>query len=142
MELQAAIEALGAILDKLKVPRPVASIETLPWGLWFASVEQWVWENWGLWTCELIDMEIVLHTDSSYVQQWITSWITTWKKRDWRRAKWWQMVANADRWMTLDAYAQCFSALEWKRVKAHVWTHFNEIVDHEARRWATQMQRW
>jgi hypothetical protein len=38
MELQAAIEALGAILDKLDIERPVASIETIPAGLRSANV--------------------------------------------------------------------------------------------------------
>jgi ribonuclease HI len=51
------------------------------------------------------------------------------------------MVANADRWITLDAYASCFRELEWKWVKAHVGNHYNEVVDDEARKWGLKMRR-
>ena len=51
------------------------------------------------------DQEIIIHTDSQYVQKGITSWIHNWKKNGWKTAKK-EPVANQDLWMILDSKSQ------------------------------------
>lgn len=73
-----------------------------------------------------------LHTDSTYVQQGISSWIHGWKKNGWRtKAK--EPVKNVDLWQALDG-AQAPHRIEWIWVKGHAGHAENERVDALARR--------
>ncbi|MFG1921924.1 ribonuclease HI [Cryptosporangium sp. NPDC048952] len=73
---------------------------------------------------------VVLHTDSSYVQQGITSWMTKWKRNGWMTAAR-QPVKNADLWVRLDA-AIGVHEVEWKWVKGHAGDPGNERADELA----------
>ena len=59
--------------------------------------------------------EIVLHTDSQYVQKGITEWIHNWKARGWKTASR-SPVKNADLWRELDE-AQARHKIDWRWVK-------------------------
>jgi ribonuclease HI len=71
--------------------------------------------------------EVVLHTDSQYVQKGISEWIHGWKARGWKTsAK--EPVKNADLWQALDA-AQARHAVEWRWVRGHAGHDGNERAD-------------
>ncbi len=77
-----------------------------------------------------------LHTDSTYVQQGISSWIHGWKKNGWKtKAK--EPVKNVDLWQALDQ-AQAPHTIDWIWVKGHAGHVENERVDALARRWIEQ----
>jgi ribonuclease HI len=118
MELQAVIELLLFINDDFQIQDS--------WGVWLFDSKQ----NYSL---SSIDESLIIYTDSMYVKNWITQRISTRKKRDWRRAKGWKMIANLDQWVTLSKLADQFTSIEWKRTKAHVWNYWNEQVDKRAR---------
>ncbi len=70
---------------------------------------------------------VVLHTDSKYVLDGITSWINGWKRNGWKTsAK--QAVKNADLWQALDA-AIAGHHVAWKWVKGHSGDLGNERAD-------------
>ncbi|GAA0233680.1 ribonuclease HI [Cryptosporangium japonicum] len=73
---------------------------------------------------------VQLHTDSSYVQQGITSWMTKWKRNGWQTAAR-QPVKNADLWVRLDE-AIGVHEVEWKWVKGHAGDPGNERADELA----------
>ncbi len=77
-------------------------------------------------------VSVVVHTDSTYVQQGITKWIHGWKKNGWRtKAR--EPVKNADLWAELDtAVAQ--HQVEWRWVKGHAGHEGNERADALANR--------
>ncbi|MDE2037641.1 MAG: ribonuclease HI [Patescibacteria group bacterium] len=69
----------------------------------------------------------LVHTDSSYVVNGITTWVAGWKKNGWRtKAK--LDVLNKDLWMRLDALAAVRRA-EWRYVGGHVGIAGNERCD-------------
>jgi ribonuclease HI len=73
-----------------------------------------------------------LHTDSSYVQQGITTWIHGWKKNGWKtKSK--EPVKNVDLWQALDAVAAQHH-IEWRWVKGHAGNLGNEKADALANR--------
>lgn len=74
--------------------------------------------------------EIVLHTDSQYVQKGITEWIHNWKARGWRTASK-APVKNADLWQALDA-AQSRHRVDWRWVRGHNGHDGNERADELA----------
>lgn len=76
--------------------------------------------------------EVVLYTDSQYVQKGITEWIHGWKKRAWRTASK-EPVKNADLWQALDA-AQKRHQIEWCWVRGHSGHAGNEAADALANR--------
>jgi ribonuclease HI len=68
-----------------------------------------------------------VHTDSTYVQQGISSWIHGWKRNGWKtKAK--EPVKNADLWQALDA-AAARHEVEWLWVKGHAGHPENERAD-------------
>ena len=70
---------------------------------------------------------VVLHTDSRYLLNGITSWINAWKRNGWRTsAK--QPVKNADLWQALDT-ATARHHIEWHWVKGHSGELGNERAD-------------
>jgi ribonuclease HI len=76
--------------------------------------------------------EIILHTDSQYVQKGISEWIVGWKKRGWRKADK-STVMNVDLWQTLDA-AQEQHQISWRWIKGHAGHEGNERADTLANR--------
>ncbi len=75
--------------------------------------------------------EVVLTTDSSYLQQGITQWLPRWKRNNWRTsAK--RPVKNVELWLALDAAVQRHR-VRWAWVRAHDGHPENERVDQLAR---------
>ena len=71
--------------------------------------------------------DVVVHTDSQYVQKGISEWIHGWKARGWKTsAK--EPVKNVDLWQALDA-AQALHRIEWRWVKGHNGHDGNERAD-------------
>ena len=76
--------------------------------------------------------EVILHTDSQYVQKGITEWIHGWKARGWKTAAR-APVKNVDLWQALNA-AQAQHQIEWRWVKGHAGHEGNERADALANR--------
>lgn len=76
--------------------------------------------------------EVVLYTDSSYVQKGITEWIRSWKARGWKTADK-KPVKNEDLWRALDA-AAARHQVQWRWVKGHAGDPGNERADALANR--------
>jgi ribonuclease HI len=76
--------------------------------------------------------EIVVHTDSQYVQKGISEWIHGWKQRGWKTAAK-EPVKNSDLWQALDA-AQARHKIEWRWIKGHAGHEGNERADALANR--------
>jgi ribonuclease HI len=76
--------------------------------------------------------DVVVYTDSQYVQKGISEWIHGWKARNWRTASK-EPVKNADLWQALDA-AQANHTIEWRWVKGHAGHPGNERADQLANR--------
>jgi ribonuclease HI len=81
--------------------------------------------------------EVVIHTDSQYVQKGISEWIHNWKLRGWKTAAK-EPVKNADLWQALDA-AQAQHKVEWRWVKGHAGHDGNEQADELANRGAASV---
>lgn len=75
--------------------------------------------------------EVVLWTDSRYLQQGITEWLPRWKARGWRRSGGGE-VKNLDLWKRLDWLCQRHR-VQWHWVRGHSGHPENERVDHLAR---------
>ena len=71
--------------------------------------------------------EVVVHTDSQYVQKGISEWIHGWKARGWKTASR-APVKNVDLWQALDT-AQARNAISWRWVKGHNGHEGNERAD-------------
>ena len=71
--------------------------------------------------------DIVLHTDSQYVQKGISEWIIGWKARGWKTAAK-APVKNVDLWKALDA-AQERHQIDWRWIKGHAGHEGNERAD-------------
>jgi len=71
--------------------------------------------------------KVILYTDSSYVQQGITTWIHGWKAKGWKTAAK-QPVKNEDLWKALDAAAAKHN-VHWRWVKGHAGDPGNERAD-------------
>ena len=76
--------------------------------------------------------EVVVHTDSQYVQKGISEWIHGWKARGWKTAAK-APVKNVDLWQALDI-AQAQHTIEWRWVKGHAGHEGNECADALANR--------
>ena len=74
---------------------------------------------------------LVLHTDSQYVKNGVTSWINSWKRNGWKTASR-KPVKNQDLWERLDALATA-RKVTWKWVKGHAGDPGNEEADRLAR---------
>ena len=76
--------------------------------------------------------DVVIWTDSQYVQKGISEWIHGWKARNWvTSAK--APVKNADLWKQLDAIAAQHQ-VKWRWVKGHAGHPGNERADALANR--------
>lgn len=76
--------------------------------------------------------DIVIHTDSQYVQKGIGEWIHGWKKRGWKTASR-EPVKNVDLWQALDI-AQQQHRIQWRWVRGHSGHIGNERADALANR--------
>jgi len=74
--------------------------------------------------------EVVVHTDSQYVQKGMTQWLANWKRRDWRTADK-KPVKNADLWQELDELVSRHD-VTWKWVRGHAGDAGNEMADQLA----------
>ena len=71
--------------------------------------------------------QVILHTDSQYVQKGITEWLPNWKARGWRTAAK-KPVKNADLWHELDEVAAGHQ-IDWRWVRGHDGDPGNERAD-------------
>ncbi|HYD79149.1 MAG TPA: ribonuclease HI [Paucimonas sp.] len=76
--------------------------------------------------------DVIVHTDSQYVQKGISEWIHGWKARGWKTAAK-EPVKNADLWKALDE-AQAKHSVEWRWVRGHNGHAGNERADALANR--------
>jgi len=83
--------------------------------------------------------QVVLHTDSQYVQKGISEWIHGWKARGWKTAAK-EPVKNDDLWKALDA-AQQQHTVEWRWVRGHNGHVGNERADVLANLGAASVKR-
>ncbi len=80
---------------------------------------------------ELKKMPIIVHTDSAYVLNGITTWVYSWQKNGWRTADK-KEVLNQDLWKELLGLAMKFKLdrdLSWKKVAGHSGVEDNERCD-------------
>lgn len=70
---------------------------------------------------------VILHTDSTYVKNGITTWLANWKKNNWKTAAR-KPVKNADLWKALET-ACAKHEVDWRWVKGHAGVEGNEIAD-------------
>lgn len=75
--------------------------------------------------------QVVLHTDSQYVQRGISEWLKDWLRRGWKTAAG-QPVKNQDLWQRLTKAAAPHQ-VQWQWVKGHAGHPENERVDVLAR---------
>lgn len=75
--------------------------------------------------------DVLMVTDSQYVQKGITEWMVKWKQNGWRTANR-KEVKNADLWKQLDEEVQKHH-VKWEWVKGHSGHPENERVDQLAR---------
>ena len=75
--------------------------------------------------------EVVLHTDSQYVQKGISEWLPNWIRRGWKTAAG-DPVKNKDLWQRLSE-ASARHRVTWRWVKGHAGNVDNERVDRLAR---------
>lgn len=80
--------------------------------------------------------ELVVHTDSQYVQKGITEWLRNWKARNWKTADR-KPVRNVDLWMRLDELAGTHR-IDWRWVRGHSGHPGNEAADMLANRGVAQ----
>jgi len=66
--------------------------------------------------------QVILYTDSQYVQKGITEWIHGWKQKNWKNVK------NVDLWQDLDL-ASSNHQIDWQWVRGHNGHAGNERVD-------------
>jgi ribonuclease HI len=125
MELQAVIELLKSFIPFYETVEEI-------WWEWLFSSSTKQYEEIRL----VVKQSLVVITDSTYVQKWVTEWLEVWIRRWWRRSKWWKLIANAEQWKELKRLLWYFEKIEWRWTKAHVGTQWNERVDSEARRQA------
>jgi ribonuclease HI len=77
-------------------------------------------------------VKVRVYTDSTYVQQGISTWIHGWKKNGWK-TKEKKPVKNADLWQALDAAVEVHH-VSWHWVKGHAGHPENERADALANR--------
>ncbi len=77
--------------------------------------------------------EVRLVTDSEYLRLGITQWIKEWIKNGWVRGRRKEAVENVDLWKRLYELTQQHH-IEWKWVRGHAGTPYNERADALARK--------
>lgn len=74
--------------------------------------------------------QVVLYTDSQYVQKGISEWIHGWKRQGWKTSAR-KPVKNDDLWRRLDA-ATATHRIDWRWVRGHAGNAGNERADELA----------
>lgn len=74
--------------------------------------------------------QVIIYTDSTYLQRGITEWLPNWIRRNWRTTS--GKVANRDLWEALVAATQTHQ-VEWRWLRGHAGHRHNELVDRLAR---------
>lgn len=69
--------------------------------------------------------EIIIYTDSQYVQRGMTEWLEGWIKKNWKNVK------NPDLWQELAKLAAQYP-IEWRWVRGHNGDKYNERADELA----------
>jgi ribonuclease HI len=76
--------------------------------------------------------EIIIYTDSQYLQKGMMEWVYGWEKRNWKTSTK-QDVKNLDLWKALHSIRiqieKIGTKVTFKWVKAHDGNEFNELVD-------------
>ncbi|MBL7005768.1 MAG: ribonuclease HI [Spirochaetia bacterium] len=72
-------------------------------------------------------LNLIVHTDSQYVKNGITTWIHSWVRNGWRTAAK-KEVKNKELWLELQQVAENLK-IEWKWVKGHAGVEHNELCD-------------
>lgn len=81
--------------------------------------------------------QVIIYTDSVYVQKGMTEWIVGWKKRNWKTASK-APVKNEDLWRELDGLAAQHQ-VKWVWVKGHAGHDGNERADALANKGVEQV---
>ena len=81
---------------------------------------------------------VIVHTDSSYVKDGITTWIHGWKARGWTTADR-KPVKNVDLWQRLDTLSKQHQ-VDWRWVRGHNGDPGNERADQLANRGAAELR--
>jgi ribonuclease HI len=89
----------------------------------------------------VVEGQIILHTDSSYVINGITKWVHGWKRNNWKTSQK-EEVQNRDLWEELleavdgaasaKGFGESRKKIEWKYVAGHVGIVGNERADEIA----------
>jgi len=104
MELQGAIEALKYLR---KLARPTGG-------------------------SDFTNMEVEIHTDSTYVLGGVTSWVANWEKNGWRTANK-KPVLNQELWQELISLVRNYKGkISWQKVKGHSGHIHNDRADEIA----------
>ena len=75
------------------------------------------------------DADVIIHSDSAYVINGITSWIFGWEKNGWRTSDK-KPVLNNDLWKKLAILTRSHKGkVNWVKVKGHAGVEFNERAD-------------
>ncbi len=86
--------------------------------------------------------EVVIHADSAYVLNGITSWIFNWEKNGWKTANK-KPVLNQELWQELIALVRNFKGkILWQKVKGHSGHIYNERADEIATTCASQQNKF
>ena len=72
---------------------------------------------------------VLLHTDSEYLQKGVTLWLPAWKRLNWRRKT--GEIKNIDLWRRLDELIQTHDVV-WQWVRGHAGDPLNERCDELA----------
>ena len=70
--------------------------------------------------------DVIVHTDSEYVKNGITTWMPGWKRNGWKRKD--GALKNIDLWQRLDELTAAHR-IEWRWLKGHAGHEFNERCD-------------
>jgi ribonuclease HI len=73
------------------------------------------------------EADIIIHTDSQYVQKGITQWIKNWEKNGWLTTSK-KPVKNKELWQELKRAADRYT-IRWKWVQGHAGDKMNELCD-------------
>ncbi|MCC6154989.1 MAG: ribonuclease HI [Candidatus Hydrogenedentes bacterium] len=69
---------------------------------------------------------VILHTDSEYLKNGVSTWIHAWKKNGWKRKE--GALKNIDLWQRLDDLTSKHK-IEWRWVRGHAGHDLNERCD-------------
>ena len=73
--------------------------------------------------------DVVMHTDSEYLKNGVTSWMKSWKRNGWKRKE--GALKNIDLWQQLDELLS-HHHIEWRWVRGHSGHELNERCDELA----------